>query len=178
MNANLTQEKSTAASLQTATQRRWDVNDSDAIEILLVEDTASDAELTLHALRKHKLANSIQHVHDGEEALDFLFCRGKFSSRHFESPPRLVLLDLKLPKVDGLQVLQALKSDARTRAIPVIILTSSKEERDLVNSYQFGVNSYIQKPVNFSEFQDVVHQLGLYWLLTNSKPPVAAFQAS
>lgn len=151
--------------------------DCDAVEILLVEDNASDAELTLHALRKSKIANQIQHVRDGEEALDFFFCRGVFSDRHFDRAPRLVLLDLKLPKVDGLQVLQAVKSDARTKAIPIIVLTSSKEERDLVNSYKLGVNSYIQKPVNFAEFQDVVLQLGLYWLLVNSKPPTAAFSS-
>jgi two-component system response regulator len=151
--------------------------ESDAVEILLVEDNASDAELTLHALRKSKVANQIQHVRDGEEALDFFFCRGAFSGRHFDHPPRLVLLDLKLPKVDGLQVLHAVKSDLRTKAIPIIVLTSSKEEQDLVNSYQFGVNSYIQKPVNFAEFQDVVRQLGLYWLLVNSKPPTAAFSS-
>jgi two-component system response regulator len=149
--------------------------ETDVIEILLVEDNPSDAELTLHALRKHKVANQIQHVRDGEEALDFLFCRGSFSGRQFDNAPHLVLLDLKLPKVDGLQVLQAVKSDLRTKAIPVIVLTSSKEERDMVNTYQFGVNSYIQKPVNFGEFQDVVRQLGLYWLLMNSKPPAAAF---
>lgn len=158
-------------------QRRWEVNNSEAVEILLVEDNGSDAELALHALKKSKLANSICHVHDGEEALDFLFCRGKFQNRHFEGAPNLVLLDLKLPKVDGLQVLQTLKSDPRTKPIPVIILTSSKEERDLVNSYQLGVNSYIQKPVDFSQFQEVVRHLGMYWLLMNSKPPAAAFQA-
>jgi two-component system, response regulator len=149
--------------------------ETDVIEILLVEDNPSDAELTLHALRKHKVANQIQHVRDGEEALDFLFCRGSFSGRQFDNAPHLVLLDLKLPKVDGLQVLQAVKSDPRTRAIPIIVLTSSKEERDMVNTYQFGANSYIQKPVNFGDFQDVVRQLGLYWLLMNSKPPAAAF---
>jgi two-component system response regulator len=146
-----------------------------AIEILLVEDNSSDAELTLHALQKSKLANQIQLVRDGEEALDFLFCRGAFSSRRFETAPQLVLLDLKLPKVDGLQVLQAVKSDARTRAIPIIVLTSSKEERDLVKSYKLGVNSYIQKPVNFGQFQEVVRQLGMYWLLVNSRPPAAAY---
>jgi two-component system, response regulator len=149
--------------------------ESDVIEILLVEDNPSDAELTLHALRKSKLANQIQLVRDGEEALDFLFCRGAFSSRRFDCAPRLILLDLKLPKVDGLQVLETVKSDVRTKAIPIIVLTSSKEERDLVKSYKLGVNSYVQKPVNFSEFQKVVEQLGLYWLLVNSKPPEAAF---
>jgi two-component system response regulator len=148
--------------------------EANAIEILLVEDNSSDAELALHALHKSKVARQIQVVRDGEEALDFLFCRGTFSGRRFESPPQLVLLDLKLPKIDGLQVLQAVKSDARTKAIPIIVLTSSKQERDLVKSYQLGVNSYIQKPVNFGEFQEVVRQLGMYWLLVNSKPPAAA----
>ena len=151
------------------------VCDSGTIEILLVEDNSADAELTLHAMRKSKLANNIELVRDGEEALDFLFCRGSFSHRDLAAAPRLILLDLKLPKVDGLQVLQIIKSDPRTKAIPVIILTSSKEERDLVDSYQFGVNSYIQKPVNFSEFQEVVRQLGMYWLLLNQPPPVGAF---
>lgn len=151
--------------------------ESKTVEILLVEDNPSDAELTLHALKKSKLANEIQLVRDGAEALDFLFCRGAFSSRSFDSAPRLVLLDLKLPKIDGLQVLESVKSDSRTKAIPIIVLTSSKEETDLVKSYKLGVNSYIQKPVNFGEFQEVVQQLGLYWLLLNSKPPGKAFLA-
>ncbi|HXX19535.1 MAG TPA: response regulator [Candidatus Acidoferrum sp.] len=150
-------------------------SETDAVEILLVEDNPSDAELTLHALQKSKLANRIQLVSDGEEALDFLFCRNAFSHRRIDNGPRLVLLDLKLPKVDGLQVLREVKGDSRTRAIPIIVLTSSKEERDLVSSYRLGVNSYIQKPVNFGEFQDVVRQLGMYWLLINSKPPLSAF---
>jgi two-component system, response regulator len=150
--------------------------ESDVIEILLVEDNASDAELTLHALLKSRPAKRIQLVRDGEEALDFLFCRGAFSARTFDNPPRLILLDLKLPKVDGLQVLEKVKADSRTRAIPMIILTSSKEERDMVSGYKLGVNSYIQKPVNFAEFQKVVEQLGLYWLVVNSKPPAAAFR--
>lgn len=148
--------------------------DSDAIEILLVEDNPADAELTLHALRKSKLANQIYLAHDGEEALDFLFCRGPFASRSMADGPRLVLLDLKLPKVDGLQVLQEAKSDLRTKSIPIIVLTSSKEEQDLVKSYKLGVNSYIQKPVNVGEFQDVVEQLGMYWLLVNTSPSSAA----
>jgi len=168
--------------MATATQQpsrgRWEVSSSESVEILLVEDSDSDAELTTHALRKSKVANKIHRVRDGAEALDYLFCRADYQSRRFDAPPNLVLLDLKLPKVDGLQVLQAVKGDARTRAIPVIILTSSKEERDLVNSYQTGVNSYIQKPVDFSAFQEVVRHLGLYWLLMNSKPPAAAFLAS
>jgi CheY-like chemotaxis protein len=132
---------------------------SDAIEILLVEDNPSDAELTLHALQKSNLANRIHLARDGEEALDFLFCRGDFTGRQFQEAPRLILLDLKLPKVDGLQVLEEVKRDLRTRAIPVIVLTTSKEEGDMVSSYRFGVNSYIQKPVHFGEFQDVVRQL-------------------
>jgi two-component system response regulator len=149
--------------------------DSDVIEILLEEDNPSDAELTLHALQKSKLANHIQLARDGEEALDLIFCRGIFSGRSIANGPRLVLLDLKLPKADGLEVLQQVKTDPRTKALPIVVLTSSKEERDVVRSYQLGVNSYIQKPVNFSEFQDVVRQLGMYWLQVNTKPPAAAF---
>ena len=149
--------------------------ESKKVEILLVEDNLDDAELTLHALKKNKLANEIQLVRDGAEALDFLFCRGPFVGRRIDAGPRLVLLDLKLPKVDGLQVLEAVKGDPRTKAIPIIVLTSSKEETDLVKSYRLGVNSYIQKPVNFGAFQEVVQQLGLYWLILNSKPPDAAF---
>jgi two-component system, response regulator len=147
----------------------------EAVEVVLVEDNPGDAELTLRALHKSQMVNQVHLARDGEEALDFLFCRAAFASRRFEDAPRLVLLDLKLPKIDGLQVLQALKTDARTKAIPVIILTSSKEERDLVAGYKLGVNSYVQKPVNFAEFQEVVRQLGLYWLLVSSKPPMAAF---
>ena len=147
---------------------------SDGIEILLVEDNPSDAELTLHALQKSNLANKIHLARDGEEALDFLFCRGQFSDRQFQEAPHLILLDLKLPKIDGLQVLEEVKRDIRTRAIPVIVLTTSKEEGDMVSSYRFGANSYIQKPVNFREFQNVVRQLGMYWLLINSQPPASA----
>ena len=148
------------------------------IEVLLVEDNPADVELALHALRQNKLANRIQVVRDGEEALDFLFCRGGFAQRSFDMPPRLVLLDLKLPKVDGLEVLRAVKSDPRTKMIPVVILTSSKEEKDLVNGYQTGVNSYIQKPVDFTQFRDVVGQLGLYWLVVNNVPSPKAFAHS
>jgi two-component system response regulator len=151
--------------------------ESEPVEILLVEDNPSDAELALHALKKCKVANHILLVRDGAEALDFLFRRGEYSARTDEDRPVLVLLDLKLPKVDGLQVLKQIKSDSRTRAIPVILLTSSKEESDMATGYQLGVNSYIQKPVNFGEFQEVVRQLGMYWLLVNSKPPSAAFQS-
>ncbi len=145
------------------------------VEILLVEDNPADAELTLHALRETKLANNIHVVEDGEEALDFLFCRGTYSNRSPDQRPRFVLLDLKLPKVDGLEVLRAIKNDPRTKAIPVVILTSSKEERDLVDGYSLGVNSYIQKPVDFSQFTDVVRNSGLYWLLVNQPPPTRTF---
>lgn len=152
--------------------------DSVEIEILLVEDNMADAELALHAFKKHKIANHVLHLQDGAEALDFLFSRGAYSGQKRTGNPRLILLDLKLPKVDGLQVLKELKENAATRAIPIILLTSSNEERDMVASYQLGVNSYIQKPVNFAEFQEVVRQLGLYWLVVNKKPPAAAFLAS
>jgi two-component system response regulator len=147
------------------------------LQILLVEDNPKDVTLTLHALRQENLANAIQVARDGAEALDFLFCRGQFSNRSFEHPPRLVLLDLKLPKVDGLEVLRALKGDPRTKAIPVVVLTASREEKDLVESYKLGVNGYIQKPVEFDSFRQVVKQLGLYWLVVNEPPPPNAFRA-
>jgi CheY-like chemotaxis protein len=147
-----------------------------AIEILLVEDNANDVELTLHALARHNLANHIRVLRDGEEAMDFLFCRGQFSERSFDNAPKVVLLDLKLPKIDGLEILRALKSDPRTRALPVVVMTSSRQQRDMVESYQLGVNSYIQKPINFAEFQEVIRQLGFYWLAVNQPPPAEAFQ--
>lgn len=149
-----------------------------AVEILLVEDNPADVELTLHALRRNNLANKIMVVGDGEQALDFLLCREAYRDRSFDSPPRLVLLDLKLPKVDGLEVLRMIKADARTKPIPVVILTSSKEERDLVKGYKLGVNSYLQKPVDFDQFQEMVKQLGLYWLLVNQPPPPNTFRAA
>jgi two-component system, response regulator len=145
------------------------------VEILLVEDNPNDIELTLHALRKENLSNRIQVARDGEEALEFLFCRGTYTNRSFDSPPKLVVLDLKLPKVGGLEVLRTIKNDPRTRAIPVAILTSSKEDRDLVEGYQLGVNSYIQKPVDFNQFRETIKQLGLYWLVVNQSPPSSAF---
>lgn len=140
------------------------------IEILLVEDNNDDLELTLHALRKENLANSIHVARDGEEALEFLFCDGPHAGRSFERPPRLVLLDLKLPKIDGMEVLRRLKADPRTRLIPVVILTSSKEERDLIKGYGLGANSYIQKPVDFEQFRETVKRAGFYWLLINQAP--------
>lgn len=142
------------------------------VDILLVEDSQDDIDLALHALRQGKLANSIFVVRDGEEGLDFLFCRGPYSERSFEHPPKLVLLDLKLPKIDGLQVLKQLKSDPRTQSIPVVIMTSSKEERDLVEGYKSGVNSYIQKPVDFEQFRNTVKALGMYWMVVNQPPPL------
>ncbi len=146
-----------------------------SIEILLVEDNQADVELTLHALRHNNLANRIQVARDGEEALDFIFGRGPYTGRRFDHPPKVILLDLKLPKVDGLAVLQAIKSDSRTKAIPVVILTASKEERDLISSYHLGGNSYIQKPVDFDQFRETIRQLGLFWLVVNEPPPVNAF---
>ncbi len=137
------------------------------VEILLVEDNQDDLDMTLFALRKAKLANHIQVLRDGEQALDFLFCRGPYAGRKMASEPKVILLDLKLPKVDGLEVLRALKADARTKQIPVIMLTSSREQSDVLESYKLGVNSYIVKPVDFEQFTEVVQKLGLYWLLLN-----------
>ena len=146
------------------------------VEILLVEDDPEDVQLTLHALHNEKLVNRVQVVRDGEEALDFLFHQGRYSNRERNCHPRLILLDIKLPKVDGLEVLRQVKSDPRTRAIPVVILTASREEKDMVNGYHMGVNGYIQKSVDFDRFRDVVKQLGLYWLVVNEPPPASAFR--
>ena len=141
-----------------------------SIEILLVEDNPNDVELTLHALKKNNLANNIHVVRDGAEALDYLFGSGAYAGRDTNMTPKVILLDLKLPKVDGMEVLQRIKSDESTRSIPVVMLTSSREERDIVESYQLGVNSYIAKPVDFEQFTEAVRQLGLYWLLLNQPP--------
>jgi two-component system response regulator len=146
---------------------------SGKLDILLVEDNQDDMDLALHALKQGKLANNIVVARDGEEALDFLFCRGAFAQRSFEHPPKLVLLDLKLPKVDGMEVLKQVKSDPRTRTIPIVIMTSSKEERDLVAGYNLGANSYIQKPVDFDQFRETVKTIGLYWLVINQPVPIS-----
>ena len=151
---------------------------SNEVELLLVEDDPNDVELTLIALRKHKLANKIHVVRDGEEALDFLFCRGQYSERTRNGPPKVILLDLKVPKVSGLEVLKVVKDDPRTRAVPVVVMTSSREQRDLVEGYRLGVNSYIQKPIDFEQFQSTIRDLGYYWLVVNQSPPPEAFQAS
>lgn len=138
-----------------------------AIEILLVEDNPDDVELTLHAFRKNRISNRIHVVRDGEEALDFVFGRGEYAARTTDHPPRVILLDLKLPKADGMEVLRQIKGEERTRSIPVVVLTSSRQEQDLLESYQLGVNSYIRKPVDFEQFTETVQQLGMYWLLLN-----------
>jgi len=145
---------------------------NDAIDILLVEDDPSDLKLTMRALRSENLANSIEVARDGEEALDFLFHRGPYADRPAGHYPRLILLDLKLPKIDGMQVLRTIKSDPSTRSIPVAVLTSSTEERDLVESYALGVNSYIQKPVDFEQFKETIKLLGMYWIVVNRTPAV------
>jgi two-component system, response regulator len=148
------------------------------VEILLVEDCAEDAELTMRALRRSKIVNDIQVVEDGVEALDILFCRGSSKDRSFSNPPKLVLLDLKLPRLGGMEVLRAIRADERTKAIPVVIFTSSNEERDLIDSYKLGVNAYTQKPIDFVQFAETVRQIGMLWMLINEAPPPGAFAAS
>ncbi|OGS99986.1 MAG: two-component system response regulator [Gallionellales bacterium RIFCSPLOWO2_12_FULL_59_22] len=143
---------------------------TDGVEILLVEDNPTDAELTMVALKERNLANKLVWVKDGAEALDFLFATGAYGGRNIEKPPKVVLLDLRMPKVDGLEVLRRLKADNRTKHIPVVVLTSSKEDRDVAECYSLGVNSYIGKPVEFEEFARVVSEMGLYWLLINHPP--------
>ncbi len=140
------------------------------VDILLVEDNPNDAELALHALKKHNLANRVEWVKDGEAALDFLFQRNAYANRP-DSLPRVVLLDLRLPKVDGIEVLKQLRGNPETRELPVVVLTSSKEERDVIDTYKLGVNSYVAKPVAFDEFAKTVADLGMYWVLVNRVPP-------
>jgi len=140
------------------------------VEVLLVEDNPSDAELTIRALKKNNLANKVHHAKDGDEALDFIFARGIYANRKVENAPKVILLDLKMPKVNGIEVLKALKEDARTKKIPIVVLTSSKEDPDIQECYQLGVNSYVVKPVHFDNFLKAVSDLGLYWLLVNQAP--------
>lgn len=139
--------------------------------ILLVEDNLDDVELTIHAFKKNNIRNEVIVVGDGAEALNYLFGKGKYTNRDLTAMPTLILLDIKLPKVDGLEVLRQLRANDLTKYIPVVILTSSKEEQDIINGYRFGVNSYVRKPVNFNEFAEAVKNLGLYWLLLNEIPP-------
>jgi two-component system, response regulator len=138
--------------------------------ILLVEDNPDDEALTLRALRKNNISNQVVVAHDGVEALDYLFGTGIHAGRDVSEQPQVVLLDLKLPRIDGLEVLRRLRADERTRFLPVVVLTSSKEEQDVINGYKFGCNSYVRKPVNFDEFLEAARQLGLYWLLLNEAP--------
>lgn len=141
------------------------------VEILLIEDNLDEAQLTIRGLKSHHLANQLLHIDDGEEALDFIYSTGKYANNSYPFNPKLILLDLKLPKVDGLEILRRLKTDERTKLFPVVVLTSSKEERDIIESYRLGVNSYIVKPVNFESFSKAVLELGFYWMLLNQGPP-------
>lgn len=146
------------------------MNSAHIVEILIVEDTLEDLDLALRALRKAKISNRIHVARDGEEALEFIFCEGSFAERKMEDGPKVILLDLKLPKIDGLEVLRRIKHDPRTKSIPIVVLTSSREQNDVVESYDLGVNSYIVKPVNFEQFSEAVQKLGMYWLLLNHPP--------
>jgi len=145
-------------------------NNGGIVEILLVEDNPTDAELAIRSLKKSGLANNLVWVKDGAEALDFLYCRGAYAGRDTGCIPHVIMLDLRLPKVDGMEVLRSIKSDERTKFIPVVVLTSSKEDRDITESYELGVNSFISKPVEFEAFAKTVAELGMYWLLINHAP--------
>jgi two-component system, response regulator len=140
------------------------------VDILLVEDNQDDATLVLRALKKHNLGNNIIHLTNGQQALDFIFCQGPFAERKMEDKPKIILLDLKMPKVDGLQVLKAVRENEITRRIPVVIMTSSREERDIIDTYNSGVNAYVVKPVGFDNFSKAVAELGMFWLLVNESP--------
>lgn len=146
--------------------------DNSRVEILLIEDNPYEAELALRSLKKNNIANSIVHIDDGAEALEYIFCKGKYAGNNSLHSPKLILLDLNLPKVDGLEILKQIKSDEQTCMIPVVVLTSSKEERDIVDSYKLGVNSYIVKPVNFESFSKAMSDLKMYWLVLNQWPPL------
>jgi two-component system response regulator len=140
------------------------------MDILLVEDNPNDAELALYALKKYNISRRVALVRDGAEALEYVFATGSYASRQLDDQPRVIFLDLKLPKVNGLEVLHRIKSDPRTQTVPVVILTSSREESDILKSYQLGVNSYIVKPIDFEQFTDAMRQLGIYWLFHNQSP--------
>jgi len=140
------------------------------VEVLLVEDNPDDAGLVIRELKKNNLGNNLYHLTDGAEALDFIFTRGKFSERKIEDKPKLILLDLKMPKVDGLEVLRVIRNDARTKLIPVVVMTSSREEQDIIKSYSLGVNAYVVKPVGFDKFSRAVAELGMFWILVNESP--------
>ncbi len=146
------------------------MTENNQVEILFIEDNHHEAELTIRGLKKHNLANRLKHIDDGAEALDFIFSKGAYASREYSPIPKLIILDLKLPKVDGLEILRRLKSDDRTKKIPIVVLTSSQEEKDVIESYRLGVNSYIVKPVNFESFSKAVADLGLYWMILNHSP--------
>ena len=146
------------------------MNHLDPIDILLVEDNPRDAELTIRALKKHNFANQLFVVEDGAEALDFIFCRGQYVERDMIHPPKVILLDIKLPKLNGLEVLREIKTNERTRRIPVVMVTSSAEDPDIETAYQLGANSYVVKPVGFDEFMEAMSRLGFYWLLINQAP--------
>ena len=148
-------------------------NSDGRVDILMVEDNANDEALTLHELAKNQLTNRVQVVRDGQEALEYIFCTGRYATRDIKDQPNVILLDIKLPFIDGLEVLRRIKQDSRTRTVPVVMLTSSREERDLIESYRLGVNSYIVKPVDFDQFKESARTLGMYWLLLN-RPPKAA----
>lgn len=148
------------------------MNENNIVEILIVEDSPQDLELAMRALRKANLTNRIHVARDGAEAEEFIFCEGEHAGRKIENGPKVILLDLKLPKIDGLEVLKRIKGDPRTNSIPVVVLTSSKEQKDVAESYKLGVNSYIVKPVNFERFAEAVQKLGMYWLLLNQPPKV------
>ena len=143
---------------------------NEVVEILLVEDNPSDVKLAMRAFQKNNLVNTVRVLHDGAEALEYLYCTGRYAGRSETALPRVILLDLKLPIVDGLEVLRSIKSNPSTQMNPVVVMTSSKEEKDMVESYQLGVNSYLQKPVDFDQFTEAVRQIGLYWLLINKVP--------
>lgn len=146
------------------------MKDQDAVDILLVEDRDEDAELAMMALKKHNFINVIHWVKDGEEALEYVFCEGRYNNKDIKDRPKLILLDLKMPRVDGIEVLRRIRSDERVKHIPVVILTTSKEEQDLTNAYNLHVNAYMLKPIDFSKFTEAVKTLGMFWVLLNHRP--------